>query len=174
MAKIGINERDKEPARIGVSFVIIDNKPHLTHKGIEYLAKWVKRLFLVTSNPHHPAFTLKAKYPNIEVIYYLDEINLVDLLNKLKNRYGVERLTIQSGGTLNSAWLRASLIDTISVVIAPCLIGGSNTQNLIGGESLHNQIDLLKIKALKLIKCNVLENSYIHIQYEVINNTVVE
>ena len=174
MAKIGVNSRDKEPTKIGCSFVIIDSKPHLNERGTEYMAKWVKRLFLVTTNPDHPAYKLKDTYPNIEIIFYENKVDLADLLSKLKNEYGIERLTIQSGGTLNASWIRESLIDYVSVIIAPCLIGGSNTQGLIGGESLHNQEDLLKIKPVKLTKCDVLENSYIHVQYEVINQTNVD
>ncbi len=173
MEKIGINERTSEPKKAEFSFVIIDNKPHLKETGVEYLAKWVKTLYLVTTNKNHPAFQLKDKYPNIEIIYYEEEVNLENLLNKLKSNYEVDKLTIQSGGTLNAEWVRRGLIDYVSIVIAPCLIGGSNTQSLIGGESLHSEEDLKKLKALRLIKCDVLKDSFIHVCYEVIQNTKV-
>jgi len=174
MAKIGVNERTEEPEKIGCSFVIIDSKPHLTSEGTEYMAKWVKRLFLVTNNPNHPAFKLKRKYENIEIVYYKSEINLSDLLQKLKDEHGIERLTIQSGGTLNASWVRQSLIDYVSIVIAPCLIGGKDTQSLVGGESLHNQTDLLKIRSLKLIKVEKLKNSYIHLVYKMDKKVSIE
>jgi 2,5-diamino-6-(ribosylamino)-4(3H)-pyrimidinone 5'-phosphate reductase len=170
MAKIGVNERTVDPVKMECSFIIIDNKPHLTIKGTEYIAKWVKRFFLVTSNPHHPAFKLREQYPNIEILFYEQEVDLGNLLDTLKNDYHLERLTIQSGGTLNAAWIRSSLIDQVSVVIAPCLIGGKNTQSLIGGESFHTQVDLLKIRALTLVQCNVLNNNYIHLIYDVDNS----
>ena len=169
MAKIGVNTRTTEPTKMGCSFIIIDNRPHLTLAGTEYLAKWVKRLFLVTSNPNHPAHELQKKYTNIEIISFKNEVDLAELLRRLREEYQIEKLTIQSGGTLNAAWLRASLIDYVSVVVAPCLIGGTNTQSLIGGESLHTQADLQKIRALMLEKCTVLENSYVHLRYKVVN-----
>ena len=78
-------------------------------------------------------------------------------------------MTIQTGGTLNAILLRAGLIDHLSIVIAPALIGGKDTATLIDGESLHSPKELSKIKALKLIKCDTLENSYLHLQYDVIN-----
>lgn len=174
MAKIGVNERTKEPKKIGASFIIIDNKPHLTEKGVEYMAKWGKFLYLVTTNKKHPAFKLKEKISGIEIIYYEGGVDLADLLKKMKQQYGARRITIQTGGTLNAAWLRLGLIDNVSIVIAPCLIGGTNTQSLIGGESLHNQEDLKKIKALKLVKNETLKNSYIHLRYKVINETKLE
>jgi 2,5-diamino-6-(ribosylamino)-4(3H)-pyrimidinone 5'-phosphate reductase len=172
MAKIGINRRINEPQKINVNFIIIDNKPHLNAKGIKYLSKWVKTLFLVTTNKNHPAF--RSKHQNIKIIKYSKKINLSDLLNKMKRLYGTKRITIQSGGTLNSAWLRQGLIDNVSIVIAPCLIGGRNTQSLIGGESLHTPGELRNIKALKLIKANVLKNSYLHLKYKVLNKTVIK
>jgi 2,5-diamino-6-(ribosylamino)-4(3H)-pyrimidinone 5'-phosphate reductase len=167
MAKIGVNTRTTVPTKIGCSFIIIDNKPHLTEKGTTYMAQWVNKLFLVTTNPNHPAFKLRQKYPNIELIFFDTTIDLSDLLEKLKNDYGIEKLTIQSGGTLNTSWIRDNLIDYVSIVIAPCLIGGTNTQSLLGGESLHSQTDLSKIKALELLRCDVLKHSYIHITYKV-------
>lgn len=66
MEKIGINERKDTPQQMAVSFVIIDNKPHLNEKGIAYLCKWVKKLILVTTNKEHPVF--KVKEDNLNVI----------------------------------------------------------------------------------------------------------
>lgn len=174
MAKIGVNVKEKDPEKMGCSFVIIDNKPHLTNKGTEYVAKWVKRLFLVTTNPDHPAFILQKQYSNIEIIFFENKINLSQLLYQLKNNYGVERLTIQSGGMINTSWVRESLIDYVSIVIAPCLIGGGGTQSLMGGESLHAEADLKKIKALQLIEFKTLENSYIHLIYKVVQETEID
>lgn len=174
MAKIGVNVREKKPTKMGCSFIILDNKPHLTEKGVEYLAKWVKVLYLVTTDKMHPAFKLESEYKNIVIIFYEKKVDLYDLLCKMKLKYKAEKITIQSGGTINSSWIRQGLIDHISIVIAPCLIGGKDTQSLIGGESLHNEEDLKKIKSLKLIKCEVLKNSYIHLFYDLIKETKVD
>jgi len=170
MSKIGVNTRQDNPIKTECSFIIIDNN-HLNTNGVEYLAKWVKTLYLVTSNKNHPVFSIKDKFSNIETILYNQEVDLVNLFSKLKTDFHIENITIQSGGTLNASFLRLGLIDAISIVIAPCLIGGSKTQSLIGGESLHSQQELSKIKTLKLKKCNVLKNSYIHLLYEVNNES---
>jgi len=169
MAKIGVNTRREDPTKIGCSFIIIDSKPHLTAKGVDYLGKWVKHLFLVTTNENHPAFDQAKKHDNITIIKFDKKIDLKDLLRQMKTTHGVERLTIQSGGTLNSSWIREGLIDEVSIVVVPCLIGGKDTQSLIGGESLHSKKDLEKIKSLRLINCNVLKDSYVHLTYEVKN-----
>jgi 2,5-diamino-6-(ribosylamino)-4(3H)-pyrimidinone 5'-phosphate reductase len=174
MAKIGVNTRTEEPVKMGCSFILIDNKPHLTREGVIYLSKWVKKLFLVTTNKNHPIFDLQKDLGNIEIMYHEDLINFDGLMRTLKSDHGVTKLTIESGGELNSQWVRKNLIDHVSVVIAPCLIGGRNTSTLIDGDSLHNELDLQNIKTLKLVKCDVLENSYIHLLYDVARNTVIE
>lgn len=168
MAKIGVNTRTKEPEKIGVSFVIIDNKPHLTAKGVEYLAKWVKTLYLVTTNKNHPAFEMQKEYANIIPLFFEQEINLSKLLTTLKEKYNINRITIQSGGTMNASWVREGLIDRVKLVIAPCLIGGTNTQSLIGGQSLHTEEDLKKIKSLELISVKKLQYSYLEVIYKVL------
>lgn len=169
MAKIGMNEKKDEPKKIDVlNFIIIDNKPHLKESGIRYLSKKLKDLYIITTNTQHPADNLSS-WGNVHVIKYKNRIDFADLFKKLKLEYGADRVTIQSGGTLNSILLREGLIDELSIVLAPALIGGKDTSTLIDGESLVSEKDLGKIKALKLKKSTILENSYIHLLYEVIN-----
>ncbi|PIS13797.1 deaminase [Candidatus Shapirobacteria bacterium CG09_land_8_20_14_0_10_47_13] len=173
--KVGFNDKtwDKDH-HDGPSFVVVDSQPHLTLKGYAYLAGRCETFFLITNNKNHPAFSLIDKHSNIVPLLYEGEIDFVDTFGKLRQKYGVERMTIQTGGTLNALFLRSGLIDKISLVVAPCLVGGKDTQSLIGGESLHDKQDLTKIKALKLIKSETWENSYLHLKYEVLNETVIE
>lgn len=165
MAKIGVNTLTFEPAKIQVTFIIIDNKPHLNISGLTYLAKWVKKLIIVTTNPTHPAYQLQESFPNILIRFFDTRIDFQTLFADLTSTYKIKRLTIQSGGTLNAHLIRNGLIDRVSVVVAPCLIGGTNTSSLVGGESLHTKEDLKLIQALELESCTVLENSYLHLVY---------
>ena len=168
MAKIGVNTPNNPIHCPDVTFIIIDNN-YLDENGITNLCNNLKELILVTHNANHPAF--KNKCNNLKIIKYKNEIDFVDLFNKLKEQFGVGRLTIQSGGTLNSILLRNKLIDKISIVLVPCLIGGHDTPTLIDGESLISKNDLKHIKVLKLEKVDILKNSFLHIQYSVKNNT---
>jgi 2,5-diamino-6-(ribosylamino)-4(3H)-pyrimidinone 5'-phosphate reductase len=167
MAKIGVN-RNKSPINVqSCSFVIVDNT-HLTKKGVQNLVNGTKRLYLVTSNKKHPAFKVKDNKEKLEIIYYKKKINFKDLFKKLKQKYCAKRVTIQSGGTLNSILIREKLIDKVSVVIAPCLIGGKDTSTLVDGESLKSLKDLNKIMSLKLEKAKKLKKNYLHIVYRVV------
>jgi len=168
--KVGFNDKVWEKDRSdNLSFVVVDSEPHLTIRGCEYLAQRCDQFFLITKNPNHPAISLTKKFTNIIPIVYDRRIDFTDAFKKLRSDYGIQRMTVQTGGTLNAKFLRLGLIDEISIVIAPCLIGGENTPSLIGGKSLHSLEDLKDLKALKLIKSETWESSYIHLQYEVIN-----
>ncbi|MBR3674488.1 MAG: dihydrofolate reductase family protein [Clostridia bacterium] len=168
MAKIGVNDRTEYPEKMdAITFVIIDNKPHLNEKGIDYLCHWVGRLLLVTTNKEHIAFDLKEKYDNLEIMYY-ETLDLVKLLEDLYSKYNVERLTIQSGGTLNSEFVRNKLIDFVNIVIAPIIVGGKDVATLVDGESITDESELNKLMPLRLLECIKLEDSYIQLKYEAI------
>lgn len=174
MAKIGVNSRTDEPEKMGCSFIIIDNKPHLTESGITYLSKWVKTLYLVTTNPNHPAHQLKNALDNIVIIFYQDKIDFTNLFEQLKNKYGAKKVTIQSGGNLNAQLLKENLIDEVSIVLAPCLIGGRETSTLVDGPSHQTETELLNIRPLKLIEAKTLDNSYLHLRYSVTNQVIID
>ncbi len=167
MAKIGVNERTKYHDKIDCRFIIIDNKPHLNEKGIDYICHWVNKLILVTTNKNHVAYSLREKYDNLDILFYND-LDLKTLLIDMGKKYGAKAITIQSGGTLNGKFLRDNLIDYVNVVIAPLLVGGKDTSTLIDGESIISSKELGKLKALKLIECKQLDDSYIQLKYKVI------
>ena len=166
MAKIGVNDKKEYHNKIdAVTFVIIDNKPHLNENGIDYLCHWVGKVILVTTNKEHPAFN--TRYENLDILLY-DELDLNTLLEDLYSKYNAERLTIQSGGTLNGLFVRNKLIDYVNIVIAPILVGGRDVPTLVDGESINDESELNKLLPLKLLECNKLENSYIELKYKVI------
>ena len=166
MAKIGVNDRKEYHSKIEVKFIIIDNKPHLNENGIDYICNWVESLILVTTNKDHIAYSLTDKYDNLDILYY-EELDLTKLLEDLSSKYNAERVTIQSGGSLNGLFLRNNLIDYVNIVIAPLLVGGKDVPTLIDGEAISNSEELNKLKALELIECNQLDNSYIQLKYKV-------
>lgn len=168
MAKIGVNTKKEIPNKVFCNFIIIDNKPHLNENGIDYLCRWVNKLYLVTTNKNHIVYKLQKKYKNL-VIISCDNLDLTILLKDLYEKYNVKNITIQSGGNLNELFLRNNLIDYVNIVIAPLLVGGKDTSTLIDGTSITSSSELNKLKALKLIECNQLENSYIQLRYKVIN-----
>lgn len=162
-AKMGINEKEM-PAKTPVSFVLLDNH-HLTEHGVKYFCALSKQAVVITSNAFHPAFRVDAD--NLHIIYQ-ERTSLGDALERLKKECGCDRLTVQSGGTVNGLFLREGLFDYVDIVIAPVLIGGRDTPTLIDGSSLVSSKDLSELGVLKLMECTVLQDSYIRLRYEVV------
>ncbi len=167
MAKVGWNKPKRSITKIPVSFVIIDNEPHLTQLGVLNLLERTDKLYIATTNKDHPAFSTKSS--SLSILLCDKFIDFENLFIRLKNE-GVKDLTIQSGGTLNSVLLRLGLIDNLSVVMAPVLVGGLNTPTLIDGTDIERVEDIAKIRPLSLSKVSKLNDSYLHLVYEVINS----
>ncbi len=160
--KMGVNKAEL-PAKSPVSFVLLDNH-HLSEHGIRYFCARSQQFVLITSNADHPAF--KVMEDNLHIIY---EESLQNAFVRLKEEYGCERLTIQSGGTINGLLLREKLIDYVDIVVAPVLIGGKDTSTLIDGSSIKSIDELSGIGVLKLIDCTTLKDSYVRLRYQTIN-----
>lgn len=161
-AKLGVNEKAM-PVKTPVSFVLIDNS-HLDKHGIKYFCELSKKFVLITTNRNHPAFNVEAD--NMGIIFQ-EELSLEKALSELKDKYGCDRITIQSGGTINGLFLKDKLFDYVDIVVAPVLIGGKDTSTLIDGESITRKDDLDRLGVLRLVDCEKLQDSYIRLKYEV-------
>lgn len=166
MAKIGVNDRTDAPDKSPCTFVILDSKPHLNEKGLDYLCRWVSRLILVTTNPDHPAFALREKYDNLVVLHY-GALDLPVLMEELYTRFHIERVTVQSGGSLNGLFLRNRLFDYVHIIVAPLLVGGREVPTLIDGDTIEGPEELHRLAALELMDCRPLQDSYIELKYQV-------
>lgn len=90
------------------------------------------------------------------------------MMEDLYQKFGCNRITIQTGGTLNGMFLREKLFDYVDIIVALILVGGSDTPTLIDGESIRTSVDLYKLGVLQLEKAETLMNSYIRLSYKVI------
>lgn len=162
--KMGVNRKEL-PEKSPVSFAILDNS-HLTERGVRYFCARAKTFVLITSSRSHPAFDVKEE--NLHIIFQ-EKTDLRGALARLKKEFGCDRLTVQSGGTVNGLFLREKLLDRVDLVVAPVLIGGRDTSTLIDGPSLTAREELSGLGVLKLTDCTVLEDSYIRLRYSVVS-----
>lgn len=158
-----VNEKPT-PEKTPVSFVILDNH-HLTRRGVEYFCARSREFVLVTANPRHPASEVAAD--NLH-IFQQSPLSLGALLRYLKKKFGCERITVQTGGTLNGRLLRAGLLDYVDVVVAPALVSGRDTASLVDGPSLQTADEFSGIGVLSLESAQPLAHSYLRLKYRVI------
>lgn len=144
---------------VPITNVVVDNH-HLTPIGIRNVMNSYEKVIIVTCRKD-------LKIP-CDVIRY-DGCDFRPVFKQLYSKLGCNRLTIQTGGTLNTVLLRQGLIDEIRFVIAPIIVGGKDTPTSFDGQSLVNKQGLYDIKSLNLISANVLHCNYLELRYKVNN-----
>ncbi|MBC8537031.1 dihydrofolate reductase family protein [Feifania hominis] len=161
-AKIGVNERPRPERRTAVSFALVDNG-HLRESGVKWFCSYAKELAIVTVNPDHPALCMREE--NLSVLLQ-ERLDLGAALRWLRNQHGCERLTVQTGGTLNALLLRAGLLDYAELIVAPLFVGGSKTPTAIDGAP---PAGLDELGMLRLVGCEALEHSYVRLRYQIMS-----
>ena len=149
--------------QLPVTMVVVDRE-HLVQKGVRWLSKKYNRVIITTTARQYQLDV--SSYSNVELLHY-DELSLRGLFNVLKEDYGCERLTLQVGGTLADALFKARVVDHISLVVAPIIIGGKNTPTLVDGRGVESFTNMRLIPTLHLVKAEVLKENYLHLIYDV-------
>jgi 2,5-diamino-6-(ribosylamino)-4(3H)-pyrimidinone 5'-phosphate reductase len=90
-----------------------------------------------------------------------DHVDLAAALVALCDRYGVGAVRVDAGGTLNGALLREGLVDEISVVVAPYLVGTSPERPLHVVEGL----DEAQARRLDLTSAATLRDGHVWLRY---------
>lgn len=79
-------------------------------------------------------------------------VDLPQVMAKLSSMLGVSTVVSTAGARLNGALLRAGLVDEVSLVLAPALVGGSRTPTLFESEDLGEaewpaRLELLSVES---------------------------
>lgn len=93
-----------------------------------------------------------------------DHVDLRLALDELNARYGTKVVRADSGGTLNGVLLRAGLVDEVSILIYPCLVGGTTQQSIFRAPDLPSMEGVI---GLKLVHHEKLDGDAVWLRYEV-------
>jgi len=94
-----------------------------------------------------------------------DHVDLVAALDVLRGRYGIERVRADSGGTLNGALLRLGLVDEVSLLVAPVLLGDDRSLPFYRAPGFPVT---QSSTSLKLVQQERLEGDHLWLRYEVV------
>lgn len=160
MAGTGVNVRSGKPKRLPLRLIVLDHKRDLTPEGINYLSLCVTKLILVCGKKHPIA--KKRKLPKNVSIIYQPRFDRTDLLKQLHSRR-VKKVTLQSAGKLNAKWVNDGLVDFLTIIIYPLLIGSSGT-------SILKSSKISIPKPLRLMDSRPFGFNYIALNYQVLND----
>lgn len=92
------------------------------------------------------------------------ELDLEAALEFLNRELGVKRLLVEGGGKVNGEFLRAGLIDEISLAICPAVDGARGAPSVF--DSSESQSDLrAPLAQMSLESCEVLERGAVWLRY---------
>lgn len=91
------------------------------------------------------------------------EMNLAALLDALGRSFGIHRLLLEGGATINGAFFAAGLVDEFSLLVAPALDGRADSPAIVldGAKGLAGKAEL------SLTSCTALEHGLVHLRYAV-------
>jgi 2,5-diamino-6-(ribosylamino)-4(3H)-pyrimidinone 5'-phosphate reductase len=93
-----------------------------------------------------------------------DHVDYKAALEELNSRYGVKVVRVDSGGTLNGVLLRAGLVNEVSLLIHPYLVGGTSPRSMFRAPDLVVSSGVIN---LQLIHFEQLAENLIWLRYEV-------
>ncbi|XEC96138.1 RibD family protein [Paenibacillus tarimensis] len=124
-------------------------------------------LLVVTRENVAESYIEQLKNKNIPYVSAGNGEN-IDIEKALEKLYelGFRRIGLTGGGVINGAFLRKRLIDEISIIYAPVIVGGRRTPTLFDCDDLTGPEYLTR---LELLKTKQLGNGTIWAHYKVMN-----
>jgi len=99
-----------------------------------------------------------------QIIAGEDRVDLAAALEQLRVRFGIEHLRIDSGGILNGELLRAGLVDEVSVLIEPRLVGGTSPKSFFTAPDLGSRQETIP---LELLHVEQMAEGFVWLRYAV-------
>jgi 2,5-diamino-6-(ribosylamino)-4(3H)-pyrimidinone 5'-phosphate reductase len=80
-------------------------------------------------------------------------VELPQLLKILKEKFGINKLMIEGGPTLNWHMLHDRLVDEIRLIHLPFIVGGADTPSLVGGMHINTEDEMIRLNLKKFYLC---------------------
>ncbi len=109
-------------------------------------AYWGDTLVLCSQNTPKTYLAYLEEHGMKSIIAGAEKVDLRKALVELKSRFSIERIRVDSGGVLNGVLLRAGLVDEVSVLVAPVLVGGESPRSVFVAPDLRSEIGLIPLR----------------------------
>jgi 2,5-diamino-6-(ribosylamino)-4(3H)-pyrimidinone 5'-phosphate reductase len=157
------NEWMQKPSR--PIHAIIDSKGQIKNWEIIKKQPWWKECIALCSTATP---TTHLEYLAEMGIKYIiagkEKVDLRTALEQLSANFGVKKARIDSGGVLNGVFLRKNLVDEVSVIISPALVGGISPKTMYVAEDLISEEGTIPLKLTHIEK---IRDRYVWLRYSV-------
>lgn len=148
--------------------VVVDSRGRVKrYNGLRNLGYWRDAVALCT--PFTPAEHLEY-LKALRVATIITGTHRVDLkasLRQLKDRFGVNTIRVDNGGTLASSLLRSGLVHEVSVLIHPALVGGETPRPFLKAPDPAGRGVAIP---LRLVRVESFDKDLVWLSYEVRGN----
>ena len=131
-------------------------------RSLPYWSWWVALVSIKT--PQDYLDYLKKRHIDY-IVAGEDHVDMKAALEELGSRYGVKNIRMDSGGALNGVLLRSGLVNEISIIIDPTLVGGTSPKSIFRAPDLKSVNGVIKLKLIHFEKMN---NDNIWLRYEIL------
>lgn len=94
-----------------------------------------------------------------------EKVDLRAALERMASELGARTVRVDSGGTLNGVLLRAGLVNEVSLVVQPTLVGGTSPRSIFRAADVASEHDALP---LRLLHVERLDGDGVWLRYEVL------
>ncbi len=153
------------PGDIRPILAVVDSRGRISNWNYWRMQPFWKDLVVLCSETTPESHIQRLE--DAKVSYLQAGQGYVDLrlaLERLNSVFGVKTVRVESGGTLNGALIRAGLVDEISLLISPCLIGGICQGGVFKAPDIDSPT---KAMNLSVISAERLEGDVVWLRYAV-------
>jgi 2,5-diamino-6-(ribosylamino)-4(3H)-pyrimidinone 5'-phosphate reductase len=156
----------REPGDERQILAIVDSRGRLRNWHLLRRESYWRDVVALVSHATPPTFVEYLEARHVEYIVAGEErVDLRAALEELNARHGVELVRVDSGGILNGALLRAGLVDEVSVLINPSLVGGTSTRSIFQAPDLASPEGVIR---LRLAHVERVAEDHLWLRYEVL------
>ena len=146
--------------------VIVDSNGRVHNYRMLQKEPWWRDIVVLCSEKTSKSYLDYLGKRQVHYIIAGDErVNIRSALEELNRQHGVNSIRADTGGTLNGVLLRERLVDEVSVLISPMMIGGTSPK------TIYSAPDLLTAEGvvdLKLTHMEKIDDNYVWLIYEII------
>ncbi|MDD3976839.1 MAG: dihydrofolate reductase family protein [Methanomicrobium sp.] len=82
-----------------------------------------------------------------------EKVDFTYLMNILAREYGVKKLMVEGGPTLNYYMLQDRLVDEVRLIHLPFIVGGTDTPSLVGGMHIDSEDEMFRLNLKSHYMC---------------------
>jgi 2,5-diamino-6-(ribosylamino)-4(3H)-pyrimidinone 5'-phosphate reductase len=158
---------DKDPNDPRQLLVVVDSRGRLRNWHLLRVEPYWRDVLALCSQSTPDIYLDYLQKRHVEyIVAGQDRVDLRAALEELNARHGVQLVRVDSGGILNGVLLRAGLVDEVSVLVNPSLVGGTTPRSIFQAPDLTSAEGVVK---LRLAHVEQMEGHVVWLRYEVIN-----